>query len=166
MNNKILFPCYQQFFDRSIIAFRAACEGPVAEDDENTPSLDGYLPVLQGRKLYLSGWVTNHPRFETTIVGTSMLIHVTHDARWARTLSRWYRLETPRRIDTSQVSPEVGLASYCPIIGLDGIGVPLRVARIVTAQRPDELARLALANGFDESATILTHIGKSWPPQT
>jgi len=51
-----------------------------------------------------------------------MLIHVTHDARWARTLSRWYRLETPRRIDTSQVSPEVGLASYCPIIGLDGIG--------------------------------------------
>lgn len=83
-----------------------------------------------------------------------MLIHVTHNARWARTLSRWYRLETPRRIDTSQVFPEVFLSSYCPTIGFDGIGVPLQVARIVMAQRPAELACLAFANGFDKSATI------------
>lgn len=120
---------------------------------------------LEGRKLFMTGWAIGHPRLGTTIISTSMLIHVTEDAKWGRTLSRWYRLGKPCRIDTSQIWPDINLESYCPSVGRDGLGIPLRLARMVMAKRPEELSRLALEHGLDEQAAVLARIKKKWPPQ-
>lgn len=94
-----------------------------------------------------------------------MLIHVTDDARWGRTLSRWYRLGEPCRIDTSQISPDIKLESYCPSVGPDGIGIPLRLARMMLAKRPAELAQIAFEHDLDQHAVALSQIEKQWPPE-
>ena len=159
-------PIVQELIDRCTLAFRAAQVGPDTNGhDRNAPTLDDYLCVLQGRKLFMTGWAIGHPRLGTTLIGTSMLIHVTEDAQWGRTLSRWYRLGEPRRIDTSQLSPDIILEGYCPSVGLDGLGIPLRLARMVMAKRPAELSRVALEHGLDEQASALARIEKNWPPQ-
>lgn len=113
----------------------------------------------------MTGWAIGHPRLGTTIISTSMLIHVTEDARWGRTLSCWYRLGEPRRIDTSLLSQDIILEGYCTSVGLDGLRIPLRLARMMMAKRSAALSRLALEQGLDEQATVQARIEKKWPAQ-
>lgn len=165
MNFKIP-PNYKELIDLSIIAFRAAHKGPDLEgDDRNAPTLNDYIAVVQGNKLNMHGVATGHPRLGTTFLRTSMLIYVTDDEQWARTLSRWYRLETPRLVDTSQAFPDIDVAGYCQPIGLEGVGIPMHLARLIMARRPGNLARVALDVGYDDAAATLSLIENKWPPK-
>lgn len=61
------------------------------EPDSAASHLEDSPPMLQ--HLYLAEEVTGHPRLRKPRVSTPALVHVTDNQRWARTLSRWYRLE-------------------------------------------------------------------------
>lgn len=164
--NNILRYRLTEFLDRAICAFHSAHAGPDPDGaDQHAPNLEDYTLVLQGQKLFLSGVVTGHPRLGTDFVRTSMLIHVTDDEQWARTLSRWYRLGERRHVDTSQLSPDLVFEGYCPAVGASGLGIPVRLARTVMAGRPSELSRIALEKGLDEHAVQLAQIAKNWPPE-
>ncbi|WP_196222665.1 DUF6634 family protein [Pseudooceanicola algae] len=156
----------QEFLMRSVTAFRAALIGPDPDgDDRDAPILNDYLTVLQGRRMKLHGWASGHPRLGAAFVTTSQLIHVTPDRRWARTLSRWYRLGRPQRLDTSQLSPDIELAGYCVPMTPDGFSIPLHLARRLMEQGPTGLSRSAMEKGLIELSESLSAIAESWPPQ-
>ncbi len=158
---------YLELLKRSVTAFQAALQGPNPDGaDQDAPKMEHYLIVLQAQKMTLHGWVEGHPRLGTRIINTSLLIHVSEDRKWARTLSRWYRLGDPERLDTSQLSPDIDLASFCVPMGLDGISIPLHLARRIMEQQPTRLAAIAAEKGFDNVSKTLSDIAKSWPPQT
>lgn len=151
---------------RSITAFRAALQGPDPDGvDKDAPILDDYLIVLQGQKLSLHGRVSAHPKLGTTFITTSLLIHMSHDQQWARTLSRWYRLKAPQCLEPSQVAPDTDLSNCCVVMGLEGFSIPPHLARRLMELRPDSLSRLAVEKGFDEVGKTLAEISDSWPPQ-
>ncbi|MGX7743403.1 DUF6634 family protein [Rhodopseudomonas parapalustris] len=60
-----------------------------------TPLLDRYAPVITSLGLRLAGEVTDHPLLGSRKIITSQLWWVDPNARWARTLSRFYRLGRP-----------------------------------------------------------------------
>ena len=158
---------YLELLKRSITAFHAAIQGPEpAGVDRDAPMMDQYLIVLQGQKMNLHGWADGHQKLGTGHIQTSLLIHITADRKWARTLSRWYHLGDARRLDTSQFSPDIDLASFCVPMGLDGISLPLHLARRVMEQQPTRLAGIAAEKRFDDVSKTLSDIAKSWPPQT
>lgn len=158
---------YLELLKRSITAFQAALQGPDPDGEgRDAPMMDHYLIVLQGQKMNLHGWSEGHPRLGTSFVHTSLLMHVSEDQKCARTLSRWYRLGDPERLDASQLSPDIDLASFCVPMGLDGISIPLHLARRLMEQQPNLLAGIAAEKGFDDVSKTLSDIAKSWPPQT
>ncbi|WP_058249562.1 DUF6634 family protein [Tropicibacter naphthalenivorans] len=164
--NNIHDHLYYELLMRSVTAFRAALAGPDTDGAEHdTPTIDDYLIVLRGEKMNLHGWATGHPKLGDAYIQTSLLIHVTQDEKWARTLSRWYRLESPRHLDTSQLSPDADLAGYCIPVGLGGFSAPLHLARRLMELRPSDLCRIASEKGFDEVSKTLNDIAKIWPPK-
>jgi hypothetical protein len=120
---------------------------------------------LQGSKLYLTGKVTGHPLLGERLIRTSMLIYISDDSQWARTLSRWYRLGSPLKIDISRTFPDIDLEGFCPTVGVHGLGIPLRIARKVMANRPGELSEVALKNGLYDAAKHLRSVQEHWPPK-
>lgn len=163
--NSTIPPVYKELIDRCVTAFQAAQQGPeVCGSGGDTPKIDEYLPVLKGQTLNLQGQVCGHPRLGTTFVRTSMLIHVTKDGQWARTISRWYRLQKPRVIDTSEAFPDSELNGFCLPLGTDGVGVPMHLARKVLANKPMELSHIAVEIGYTDAASKLSEISKNWPP--
>lgn len=164
MNNPHKYP-YLELLMRSITAFQAAMLGPdpyAAERD--APVLDRYLVVLQRQKLNLHGWVNGHPKLGTRWIQTSVLIHVTQDQKWARTLSGWYRLGDPGRLDTSRLSPEIDLAGICVPMGDDRVRIPLQLGRRIMEQRPTRFAELAKDKGYGDVSQKLVEIAERWPP--
>ncbi|GGA82815.1 hypothetical protein GCM10011385_41290 [Nitratireductor aestuarii] len=71
---------------------------------EETPTLDDWFGVALETPA-LAGYSTGHPRLVGTrrLITTSDLWLISHDQRWARTLSRWYRLGEPM---TAQQGPD------------------------------------------------------------
>lgn len=59
------------------------------------PLLDRYAPVITSLGLRLAGEVTDHPLLGSRRIITSQLWWVDPNARWARSLSRFYRLGRP-----------------------------------------------------------------------
>lgn len=164
MNNKQDL-LYYELLMRSITAFQAALQGPDPDGaDHDAPMMDDYLIVLQGQKMNLHGWADGHPRLGTGRVQTSLLIHISEDKKWARTLSRWYMLGDAQRVDTSQLAPDIDLASFCILVGSDGIGIPLHLARRVMEVQPSQFRGIARQRGFDDVAATLSEIAESWPP--
>lgn len=156
---------YQKLIERCIEAFNSAHKGPDPKGAENdAPVLKDYTAVLRGRNLTLSGRAIDHPLLGSQLIDTSLLIHVTSDEKWARTLSRWYRLEESRKVDTSRAFPGIDIAGYCLPLGADAVTIPMHLARKVMSQRPGYLSKIALEAGFSKEAEQLDLIDKKWPP--
>ena len=165
MNNKHDF-LYFELLKRSVTAFQAALKGPDLDGaDHDAPMMDHYLIVLQGQKMNLHGWADGHPKLGTSLIQTSLLIHISEDQKWARTLSRWYLLGDAQRLDTSELSPDIDLASFYTPVGVDGVSIPLHLARRVMELQPTRLAGIARERGFGDVAVTLSEIAKSWPPK-
>lgn len=60
----------------------------------SAPVLTGYVPVqVSTRRIFMFGNATDHPLLGETLISTSDLVWLDHDARIARTVSRFYKLE-------------------------------------------------------------------------
>lgn len=157
---------YYELLMRSITAISAAQIGPDPDgDDKDAPWIEDYVFVLQGKKMNMHGWVLGHPKHGTTYIQTSLLIHISQDQKWARTLSRWYKLGDARKLDTSQLTTDIDLAGLCMPIGSDAVTIPLSLARRITELRPNHLAGIAREKGSDDVSKTLSDLAKSWPPR-
>ncbi len=164
--NNISDYLYREMLMRSVTAFQAALKGPDPEGlDRDAPVLDDYLIVLQGQKMTLQGYVTGHPKLGSSFITTSQLIHVSRDGKWARTLTRHYRIEDAQQVDTSRLSPGDDLAGFCFPVGSNAFSIPLHLARRMIEQQPTALSRRAREKGLDDVAEALSEIAKSWPPR-
>lgn len=156
-----------QLFMRSIEALQAALNGPQPEgEDCNAPVLDDYVFVLEGQTTTLHGRTRGHPRLGASVIRTSLLIYVTQDQKWARTLSRWYRLKNPKRFDTSQLSPDIDVVGYCTLMGENMVSIPLYLARRLMLQRLKQLSLDAMILGCVDESETLSRIKKKWPPNS
>lgn len=156
---------HYQFLMRSVEALQAALNGPQPEgEDRDAPVLDDYLFILEDQTTTLHGRTRGHPRLGSAEIRTSLLIHVTQDQQWARTLSRWYRLENPHRFDTSRLSPDIDLVGYCTLMGVNMLSIPLYLARILMCQCPTQLAQSAAEGGNEDVEKALSGFAETWPP--
>ena len=78
--------------DRILTALEAIKAGPSDEDLMTAPTLDFWKAVIADDVPRLIGIAIGHPNFPMSEVYTSMLMFVSKDRSYARTLSRWYRL--------------------------------------------------------------------------
>lgn len=78
--------------DRILTALEAIKAGPSDEDLMTAPTLDFWKAVIADDVPRLIGIAIGHPNFPRSEVYTSMLMFVSKDRSYARTLSRWYRL--------------------------------------------------------------------------
>lgn len=92
--------------DRVRAALAAIAAGPSAEDLAQAPCLDNWYS--SGEKFaYLEGTVHDHPELTSDRpIYTSAVLAIDAHAKWARTISRWYRLGTPADA-TVQILPGV-----------------------------------------------------------
>jgi hypothetical protein len=86
-------------------ALAAADGGLGAEELANAPRLEQWHPALVGARLCLCGTVTGHPGLGTGPITTSMLMALSEDLTWARTVSRFYRLGRPLELDIAAAIP-------------------------------------------------------------
>ncbi|MHA3980900.1 DUF6634 family protein [Halovulum sp. GXIMD14794] len=78
-------------------ALDASGIAPAPDTLAAAPLLDPWQVAVSPRApvAILLGSVTGHPRLPDGPVETSVLLALDPQGRWARTLSRWYRLGTP-----------------------------------------------------------------------
>jgi hypothetical protein len=79
---------------------------------EEAPLLEDWVPVLAQTGLHLVGYAVGHPVCGNRMVMTTPLWWADPDCRWARTLSRFYRLGPP-------ADPEV-VRRHRELVGSDG----------------------------------------------
>ncbi|WP_371687454.1 DUF6634 family protein [Thalassococcus sp. S3] len=74
---------------------RAGGYRPNKNDLAKAPVLSGWVPIRSeyGTSAHLVGEVGSHPASIGPMIRTSPLCGLDTDFRWARTVSRWYRLE-------------------------------------------------------------------------
>ena len=90
---KLLTARERVWLDRAIISIAAAEAGPSTEDMEHAPELDLWrLQVNFFGELVLECNVRRHPVLGDRAIITSPVIALDPHERWARTVSRWYRL--------------------------------------------------------------------------
>ena len=71
-------------------------ELPTEEDLANAPTLTGWAFSDKPNDLVrLIGWVNNHPLLGDGWITTSVVLAIDPKRKWARTVSRVYRLGTP-----------------------------------------------------------------------
>ncbi len=82
-------------------SLRLAWDGPSANDLARAPVLSHWLAVMEPRMigLALMGSAPNHPICVDDLIVTSRLCGICQEGTWARTISRWYRLEHPATLD-------------------------------------------------------------------
>jgi len=80
---------------RARIALEEATAGPSEAVLAAAPRLRLWQPVLIQRDLCLAGLVTGHPLLPPDYITTSPLIALDPTLAWARTMSRFYRLDQP-----------------------------------------------------------------------
>ena len=66
---------------------------------ESAPLLTGWAPVLTPGGLHLVGRAVGHPLHGDRMVMTTPLWWADPDGRWARTLSRFYRIGAPADLE-------------------------------------------------------------------
>jgi hypothetical protein len=81
----------------------AALTAPADEELAQAPLLVDWRLVLSLSGLSLTGFVAGHALLGSGYIVTSPLWVLDPDLRWARTLSRFYRLGLPMRRDTAGV---------------------------------------------------------------
>lgn len=93
-----LSPIDRAWFDKVLRAIAAAEAGPSEADLAQAPILTNWSPAISLRgNIILWGEAIGHPILDSDHITTSQLIAVDPEAGWARTASRWYRLD--RSID-------------------------------------------------------------------
>lgn len=75
-----------------LIALEAVKKGPTNAELANAPLLEFWSPVLIDEVPRLVGIAIGHPTLPRAEVSTSILLFLSADRTYARTLSRWYRL--------------------------------------------------------------------------
>lgn len=91
-----LSPSDRAWFDKVLRAIAAAEAGPSEADLAQAPVLSDWKAAISpGGNIMLWGEVTDHPLLGNASIHTSQLIAIDAAAGWARTASRWYRLEKP-----------------------------------------------------------------------
>ena len=78
---------------RARVALEEAAVGPSDSVLAAAPLLQLWQPVLIKRDVCLSGLVTGHPLLPSDYITTSPLIALDPKLIWARTMSRFYRLD-------------------------------------------------------------------------
>lgn len=84
------------------IALLREREQPYAEDLRAAPRLDKWTVVMTPLGLRLTGTVIGHPLLGNRPIMTSSIWVADPEARWVRTLSRYYRLGEPSDLETVQ----------------------------------------------------------------
>jgi hypothetical protein len=72
-------------------------EGPTSEELENAPLLSGWRLLITSLGVRLVGNVERHPRLGSGEVTTSQVWVADPEGKWARTISRFYKLGDPAR---------------------------------------------------------------------
>lgn len=68
------------------------------------PVLTGYVPVqVATGRIFMFGNATDHPVLGDTLISTSDLVWLEHDAKIARTVSRFYKLEVKADFPTGSL---------------------------------------------------------------
>ena len=89
-----LSPIDRAWFDKVLRAIAAVEAGPTEEDLAQAPILSDWKAAISpGGHVMLWGEVTDHPLLGNASIHTSQLIAIDPAAGWARTASRWYRLD-------------------------------------------------------------------------
>lgn len=78
--------------ERYITALEDIQTGPKKGDLEAAPLLDFWSAILIEGSPKLVGIAIGHPSLPRTEVFTSLILFISKDRTYARTLSRWYRL--------------------------------------------------------------------------
>lgn len=90
----ILTPYKRLWLDRALVSITAAEAGPSALELDSAPELDLWRPQITViGQLVLEGDVRGHPTLGDKAIITSPVIALDPDAHWAKTVSRWYRLQ-------------------------------------------------------------------------
>ena len=77
-------------------------EMPSDADLDGAPILAGwFVEDISNGYQRLGGFVTGHPTIRPGWCWTSVLLFISDDRTWARTISRYYRLGSPLTIDPS-----------------------------------------------------------------
>lgn len=69
---------------------------------EDAPELDGWVAVESPHGVCLVGTVAGHPLLPDGIIRTSLLVAISEDQTWARTLNRYYRLKSALDLPSMQ----------------------------------------------------------------
>ncbi|QFU07550.1 hypothetical protein PARPLA_01542 [Rhodobacteraceae bacterium THAF1] len=105
-----------------------AAKGPDESMLDNAPHLDKWLPVRDsfGEHASLVGYVEEHPLLSPRWITTSRLAGIDPGGKWARTMSRWYRLRNVSSPD--ELTQELGSR----IDGISGAALFLHEALVLT----------------------------------
>lgn len=107
-----LSPDERDWIDKALYAIEAAETGPSEADLANAPVLsDWKVAVPPFAHVILIGEVLGHPILGNRSITTSQLIAIHPEARWARTVSRWYRLAQPTPASMDTLARNLGLRS-------------------------------------------------------
>jgi len=70
-------------------------EGPSSDDIRQAPTLSPWIAIsdVQCGGVILVGMQTGHPTISGALINSSRVCGMAHDLSWARTFSRWYRLD-------------------------------------------------------------------------
>ena len=134
-------PEHHRQFQRGLDAIRAAERGPTSDELAAAPSLDLWRVPIDRRPYpmpVLWGDVSDHPKLGTDMITTSRLIALDRDAGWARSVSRWYRLDRPYAAFGAELASQLGQADASPgsigfhLPGFVTIDAPVTLAQILT----------------------------------
>jgi hypothetical protein len=89
-------------------------EGPSADELKEAPTLSSWIAIsdVQCGGVILVGMQTGHPTLSGLLINTSRLCGMAFDLTWARTTSRWYKLDervTPEKLVDRLGAKLVGL---------------------------------------------------------
>lgn len=111
-----LSPDDRDWIDKALHAISTAEAGPSYADIANSQALSDWMPALSPfAHLILVGEVVGHSILGTRSITTSQLIAIHPEARWARTVSRWYRLAQPAPASKEIFARNLGLKSLSAV---------------------------------------------------
>jgi len=107
---------------KALAAIRSAETGPLHLDLNNAPQLELWVPVRNRfGVLALWGQVADHPEFGADDIVTSPLVAWNPAERWARSISRWYRLGQPFFSLNEELAPQMGGTASSLTIEIAGV---------------------------------------------
>lgn len=113
----------REWFGKVLRAIAAAETGPTEEDLAQAPVLSNWKAAISpDGHVLLWGEVTDHPLLGNASIHTSQLIAIDPEAGWARTASRWYRLD--RSIDALETELAESLNGTAKLPGSFQFAVP------------------------------------------